>query len=222
MSKETLGLTPQLQDYLVSKCFLPDPNLKELIKETAALEPDLSMMQIAPEQGAFMNLLVHLLQPKFCVEVGTFTGYSAICTAKALKSDARLLCCDISEQWSDMARRYFKLTGVSDKIQLVIAPALETLENLPPQQEIDFAFIDADKLNYLNYYEVIFSHLSPSGLILVDNVLWSGLVADPQAQDEHTQSIRDFNDYVAQDSRAKAMMLPLADGLLMITKAASA
>ncbi len=216
MTKTSLALTKELHSYLVQKGSPPDEILLELEKETLALG-QISRMQISAEQGAFMNLLVKLLLPEFCVEIGTFTGYSSICIARALPENAKLLCCDISSEWTSVAEKYWQKCGLSDKIELAIAPAHETLNNLGPDQKIDFAFIDADKQGYISYYDEVLKRLSPQGVILVDNVLWDGAVIDSENQDETTNAIREFNDYVSADAKTLAVILPVADGLMLIT-----
>ncbi len=216
MSKTTLTLSEELHFYLIQKGNPPDEILLELEKETLALG-EISRMQISAEQGAFMNLLVKLLQPEFCVEIGTFTGYSSICIARALPKGAKLLCCDISTEWTSVAEKYWQKCGISDKIELVTAPASETLKSLPPEQKIDFAFIDADKQGYISYYDEVLKRLSAQGVILVDNVLWNGAVVDSKSQDETTNAIREFNDYVSADPKTLSVILPVADGLTLIT-----
>ncbi len=189
---------------------------RELIAETASLGR-VSGMQIGPLQGAFMTVLATALRPRLAVEVGTFTGYSALCVASALEPGAQLICCDVSKEWTSIARRYWERAGVADRIDLRIGPALDTLRALPPEPLIDLAFIDADKSSYPAYYEEIFTRLSPGGVILVDNVLWGGAVADRASGDETAEALRVFNDYVAADSRASTVMLPIGDGLTMIS-----
>ena len=164
-----------------------------------------------------MTMLVQLLQPRFAVEVGTFTGYSALAVARALPPGGRLLCCDVSEEWTAIARSHWQRAGVADRIDLRIAPALDTLRGLPPDSLIDFAFIDADKANYINYYEELRRRLSPRGVILVDNVLWGGGVAVAGQDDPTTEALRAFNAHVAADPRVQAAMLPVGDGLTVIT-----
>ena len=165
-----------------------------------------------------MTVLTAALRPRLAVEVGTFTGYSALCVASALDEGARLICCDVSEEWTSIARRHWERADVTDRIDLRIGPALETLRALPPEPQIDLAFIDADKPAYPHYYEEIFNRLSPGGVILVDNVLWGGAVADTDRDDAGTEAMRAFNDHVAADDRAHCVMLPIGDGLTMITR----
>jgi caffeoyl-CoA O-methyltransferase len=209
---KSVVVTVPVHDYLVAHGTPPDAVQQSLIEATAALG-GISMMQIAPEQGAFMTLLAQLVDARFIVEVGTFTGYSSICLARGLTEGGRLLCCDVSEEWTAIAKEHWAKAGVADRIELVIAPAAETLRALPADPPIDLAFIDADKPGYATYYEEIVARLRPGGLVLLDNVLWSGRVADPAADDENTLAIRAVNDSVASDDRVEVVMLPIADGL---------
>lgn len=210
-------LTPNLYDYLVAHGHNGDPVRRELAEETGKLG-GISMMQIAPEQGTLMALLAGAIGARSAVEVGTFTGYSALCVARALPTDGKLLCCDVNEQWTSIGKRYWQRAGVADQITLKLAPATETLKALPANYPIDFAFIDADKSNYKVYYEEILKRMRPSGLILVDNVLWSGAVVDQSNQSEDTKAIRDLNDFIAADKRVEAVMLGISDGLTIVRK----
>jgi len=210
-------LGAEIHDYLVAHGTPPDAVQQRLIDTTAALG-GISMMQISPEQGAFMTMLTQLLSPQLAVEVGTFTGYSALCIARGLQPDARLICCDISEEWTAVARSAWEEAGVAERIDLRIAPATETLASLPADTVIDLAFIDADKPNYAGYYEAILERMRTGGLILVDNVLWSGVVIDPTVDDENTAAIRAFNDLVAADPRVDTVMIPLGDGITFLRK----
>jgi caffeoyl-CoA O-methyltransferase len=212
-------LSPEIHEYLVEHGAPPDEHQRALIERTAALGP-ISMMQIAPEQGAFLQLLVSLLGVQRAIEVGTFTGYSALCIARGLAPGGRLLCCDVSEEWTTIGRDAWRRAGVDDRIELRLAPAIETLEALPDTADVDFAFIDADKGHYADYYEAVLSRLRPGGLIVVDNVLWSGRVVDASADDSDTAAIRAFNDRLAADRRVQAVMLPVADGLTLARKLA--
>ncbi len=214
---KSFQLDARVHDYLVAHGTPPDALQQELIEETRKLG-GISLMQIAPEQGAFMTLLVRAIGARRVVEVGTFTGYSAICLARGLPEDGRLLCCDVSEEWTAIARRYFEKAGVADRIELRIAPATETLAALPLDDPIDLAFIDADKTGYPSYYEALLERLRPGGLVLIDNVLWQGRVADPGVDDEQTQAIRSFNDKVAADDRVDRVMLAISDGLTLVRK----
>ncbi|MGH0031583.1 MAG: O-methyltransferase [Myxococcota bacterium] len=214
---KSFALSPEVHRYLVDHGTPPDAIQQELIEETRKLG-GISMMQVAPEQGAFLTLFTRVLGAKRAVEVGTFTGYSSLCIARGLPEDGHLLCCDVSEEWTAIARRSWEKAGVADRIELVIAPAVETLEALPLQEDIDLAFIDADKPGYPAYYEALLARLRPGGVILVDNVLWTGRVADPSADDDQTKAIRAFNDKVAADERVDRVMLPIADGLTFARK----
>ncbi|MGD0290279.1 MAG: class I SAM-dependent methyltransferase [Candidatus Binataceae bacterium] len=211
-------LDAKLYDYVVAHGHNGDALLQELAAETARKLGGISRMQIAPEQGTFMNILARAIGARFAVEVGTFTGYSAICVARALPPDGRLLCCDVSEEWTAIARRYWAKAGLADKITLKIAPAIETLQALPMGEEIDFAFIDADKTNYRNYYEEVLKRMRAGGLILIDNVLWNGAVIDPKIQTDDTRAIRTLNDFLATDDRIDMVMLPVSDGLTICRK----
>ena len=210
-------LTPELHDYLVAHIPPLDDVQRDLIAETETLG-GISVMQIAPEQGAFMTLLTRLIGARRAVEVGTFTGYSALSIARGLPDDGTLLCCDVSEEWTAIARKYWERAGIDDKIELRIAPALDTLRSLPTGEQFDLAFIDADKENYPNYYEEVLARLRPNGVILVDNTLWMGAVLAPDATDESTKAIRAFNDMVSADDRVESVILTVGDGLTLIRK----
>jgi caffeoyl-CoA O-methyltransferase len=211
-------LSDALHEYIVAHSEPLDPVLLELGEETRRVAGGLAMMEIAPEQGAFMELLVRLTGARRAVEIGTFTGHSAISIARGLPADGRLLCCDVSEEWTAIARRYWEKAGVADKIELRLAPGAETLASLPADTRFDFAFIDADKPAYSTYYEAILARMPAGGLIVCDNVLWGGSVADPENQEESTQAIRAFNDLVIADERVEASMIPVGDGLLLARK----
>jgi caffeoyl-CoA O-methyltransferase len=210
-------LTKPVHDYLVAHAPPLDDVQRDLIAETEALG-GISMMQIAPEQGAFMTLLTRLIGARRAIEVGTFTGYSAISIARGLSDDGTLLCCDVNEEWTAIARKYWERAGVDDKIELRIAPAIETLRSLPAGEQFDLAFIDADKPNYPHYYEEVLTRLRSNGVILVDNTLWGGAVADSKATDDNTTAIRAFNDAVAADDRVESTILTVGDGLTLIRK----
>ena len=214
---KSLGLSPELHAYLVDHGPPADPVLDSLARETQALGP-ISIMQVAPEQGALLTMLVRLSGARRVVEIGTFTGYSALCLARGLPHDGTLLCCDTSEEWTAIARRHWEKAGVAKKIELRIAPAIETLRALPKTPSIDLAFIDADKVSYIDYYEEILARMGPGGLVLVDNVLWAGNVVNPEAKDANTEAIRRFNDHVAADRRVDSVMLPISDGLTFARK----
>lgn len=217
MNEKFITMTPALYEYLLAHNPPPDPVLRELAAETAALGR-ISIMQIAVEQGVFLTFLARLLNTRRAVEVGTFTGYSAISIARGLAPDGRLLCCDVNEEWTAIARRYFARAGVAERITLRIAPGLETLRGLPPTPEIDLAFIDADKTSYRAYYEELLPRLRPGGVIGFDNVLWNGAVADASNTSEDTQALRALNDFLVRDERVEIVMLPVADGLTLARK----
>lgn len=219
-ANKSFTVDPELHRYLIGHGSPPDEIAAELIAETHKVAGDFALMQVAPEQGAFMQLLTSLLQPRFCVEVGTFTGYSALCIARALGEDAQLLCCDVSEEWTGVAQRFWERAGVADRIRLEIAPALDTLAALPADQTVDLGFIDADKESYIQYYEALLPRLSERGLLLVDNVLWQGRVLDTQAEESATVAIREFNEHAAHDPRSEVVMLPISDGLSLIRRVA--
>ena len=212
-------LTPAIQKYVVDHSAPIDDVQRALIEETAALG-FVSIMQISPEQGAFMEQLARLIGAKRIIEVGTFTGYSALCFARALPKDGTLLACDVSDEWTAIGRRHWEKAGVAGRIDLRIAPAAETLAALPTDPVWDLAFLDADKGGYRTYYEEIVKRLRPNGVILVDNVLWMGTVADPSMEGEDVEAIRAFNDFVAQDPRVEAVMLTIGDGLTLLRKRA--
>ena len=210
-------LSGELSDYLVAHGTPPDEVQEALIAETAALGA-VAGMQIAPEQGAFLTLLTQLIGARNAIEVGTFTGYSALCIARGLPAGGRLTCCDVSEEWTAVGRRAWDAAGVGDRIDLRIAPALDTIAALPVDAAFDLAFIDADKPNYANYFDALLPRLRTNGVILVDNVLWDGRVVQADATDENTVAIRAFNDKVAHDDRVETVMLPIADGLTLCRK----
>jgi caffeoyl-CoA O-methyltransferase len=210
-------LSAELASYLVGHGSPPDAVQRALIDETRALGP-VAGMQVAPEQGAFLTLLTRLIGARSAVEVGTFTGYSSLCIARGLPSGGRLLCCDVSEEWTAVARRAWGQAGVADRIELRIGPGADTLRSLPHEETVDLAFIDADKPGYPVYYEELLTRLRPNGVLLVDNVLWDGRVIQDDATDENTVAIKAFNDLVAADDRVEAVMLPIADGLTLCRK----
>ena len=213
-----ITLDNRLYDYLLAHGHNGDPLLEDLARETQEKLGRRAGMQIAPEQGTFMTLLARALGAERAIEVGTFTGYSAICIARGLASGGSLLCCDVSEEWTAIARRYWGRTGLAGRITLKIAPALDTLRALPTAQTIDFAFIDADKANYRNYYEEILERTRSGGLILIDNVLWNGEVLNPRNRTTDTRAIRELNDFLVTDGRVDVVMLPVSDGLTICRK----
>jgi caffeoyl-CoA O-methyltransferase len=217
MPDKFTALSPELYAYLLEHRSERDPVLADLVEETGKLG-GFAMMQIAPEQGAFLTLLARIGNARSAVEVGTFTGYSAISIARGLAPGGKLLCCDVSEEWTKIARDFFARAGVADRIELRIAPGVDTLRALPAAETIDLAFIDADKVNYKSYYEEILARLRPNGLIVFDNVLWGGSVVDAANQKDDTRAIRALNDFVAGDPRVECVMIPVADGLLLARK----
>jgi predicted O-methyltransferase YrrM len=216
MANASIGLDEKLHTYLVEVGVREHEVLRRLREETAAL-PE-SRMQVAPEEGAFLALLVRILEARKVLEVGTFTGYSSTAMALALPADGRIICCDLSKEWTDVARRAWADAGVADRVDLRLGPALDTLEELLAAGEagsFDLAFIDADKANYAGYYEAAVRLVRKGGVIAIDNVLWSGRVADPEVTDDDTNAIRALNDDIAADDRVDVAMLPLADGVTL-------
>ncbi|HZN18744.1 MAG TPA: O-methyltransferase [Micromonosporaceae bacterium] len=215
MSTRTISLTDDLHAYLVAHGATPDPVAQELIEATHAIHPDQAGMQIAPEQAAFLQLLARIIGARHAVEVGTFTGYSALAIARGLAPGGRLVCCDISAEYTGLARKYWARAGVADRIELRLGPAAETLRAMPGEPHIDLAFIDADKTGYPTYWAELVPRMRPGGLILVDNVLRHGRVLDPAPDDEDTRVIARFNADVLADERMESVMLPIADGLTL-------
>jgi caffeoyl-CoA O-methyltransferase len=196
----------------------PDDVQRSLIKETAELGP-ISGMQIAPDQGVLLGVLVRLCRAQFIVEVGTFTGYSSLAMAKALPEGGRILCCDVSEEWTAIARRHWERAGVADRIELRIAPAIETLKSLPNGPVVDMAFIDADKGGYQSYYDELIVRMKAGGLICIDNTLWSGRVAASDTDvDADTAALKAFNDNLVDDDRVDVVLLTVGDGLTIAQK----
>lgn len=218
MTRTTETVSPELQAYIVDHTDPVDPVLAELAEETARLYPDHKGMQIGAEQGAFTTLLTRVQGARDVVEIGTFTGYSAICFARGLPDDGRLLALDISEEWTSVARRYWERAGVADRIELRIGPALETLRGLPEQEQFDIAFLDADKTGYLDYWEELVPRMRPGGLLLADNTLSHGRVVDHDNTEPSVQGIRDFNDRLVADDRVTQVLLPIGDGLTLARK----
>lgn len=218
MLNKAIGLGDGLYKYLLSVS-PQEPEVLRQLREETANHPQ-SGMQIAPDQGQFMALLVELIGAKKTLEVGVFTGYSSLSVALALPPEGRVIACDISEEYTSIARRYWQKAGVADKIDLHIAPALETLDRLlaSNQDSFDFAFIDADKGNYDAYYERALRLVRSGGLLAIDNVLWDGKVADPHHQDDSTQAIRAFNQKLSQDDRVTLSIVPISDGLSLARK----
>lgn len=219
MSNRTLSIDDRLYDYLCDVCVNESELLFQLREETAQLE--YSVMQISPEQGQFMSLLIRLMNAKRAIEIGTFTGYSSICVASAMPDDGKLICCDISPQWTDIAEKYWALAKLEDKIDLYNQPADLTLQMLldeGKEKSFDFVFIDADKQNYIKYYEMALRLLRKGGMIAIDNTLWSGAVADPENIEPGTRAIRRFNEMIKQDARVSKSLVTIGDGLTLIVK----
>ena len=173
-------------------------------------------MQVSPEEGALLTLLTRLVGARQAIELGTFTGYSSTCIARGLAEDGHLLCCDVSEEYTAVAKDTWERAGLSDRIELRIGPALDTVRALPATPHLDLAFIDADKPNYSNYFHALLPRMQPTGLILVDNTLWSGEVLDETSTDVMTVALREFNDMVVADARVMCVVLPVGDGVTMI------
>lgn len=219
MSNRTLSIDERTYNYLCDVAINESELLHQLREETAQLE--YSVMQISPEQGQFMSLLIKLMGAKRAIEIGTFTGYSSICVASALPDDGKLICCDTSPQWTAIAEKYWALAELEEKIELYSQPAEKTLQMLlddGAEKSFDFVFIDADKQNYITYYEMALRLLRKGGLVAVDNTLWSGAVADPENVEPGTRAIRRFNDMVKQDDRVSTSLLTIGDGLTLILK----
>jgi predicted O-methyltransferase YrrM len=216
MANRTMGLSDELKDY-VREVGTREPDVLARLREETASLP-MHRMQVAPEQGALLAMLVELTGARRCLEVGTFTGYSSLAVALALPEDGRLLCCDVSEEWTSIARRYWDEAGIGDKVDLRIAPATETLDALIADGEeaaYDLAFIDADKTGYDDYYERLLRLVRPGGLIAIDNVLWGGRVADPAEDEPDTVALRALNRKLATDERVSLCLLPVADGVTL-------
>jgi predicted O-methyltransferase YrrM len=220
MSNQSIQLTDNLHQYLLDNS-LHEPEILAKLRQQTAEHP-LTDMQISPEQGQLMGLLVKLINAKKCLEIGVFTGYSSLAVALNLPDDGKIVACDVSVEFTSIAQQYWQAAGVSHKIDLQIAPALETLDRLIDNGEtetFDFAFIDADKNNYAAYYDRCFQLVRSGGLILVDNVLWYGRVADPTMdKDKRTQAIKKINQQIHQDDRVQITMLPIGDGLTIARK----
>ncbi len=219
MSNRTLSIDDRIYDYLCDVSINEPELLRQLREETAQIE--YSVMQISPEQGQFMSLLIKLMAAERALEIGTFTGYSSICVASAMPENGKLICCDISPQWTAMAEKYWALAGLEHKIDLFLQPAEQTLQSLlneGAEKTFDFIFIDADKQNYIRYYEMSLLLLRKGGIMAIDNTLWSGAVADPENTEPGTRAIRRFNDMLKQDDRVTQSLLTIGDGLTLILK----
>lgn len=219
MSRSTLNMTDSLLDYIAEFGVREHPVQARCRQETGELE--MAIMQISPEQGAFMQMLVRIMNAKRCIEVGVFTGYSSLSVALALPDDGHITALDVSEEWTAKARGYWKEAGVADKIDLCIAPATESLKTMIGDGEAgtyDFAFIDADKTSYDDYYEACLTLLRSGGLIAIDNVLWSGAVADRDKVDDNTVALRALNEKIHGDNRVDMGLAPIGDGVMLVTK----
>ncbi len=214
MTDRFLMMTDELHRYIVDHSQPLSDVEADLFAETAELGP-ISMMQISADQGAFLTALTRATGARFAVEVGTFTGYSALRIAAGLVSGGRLLCCDVSEEWRAIAQKYWALAGVDDRIELRLAPAIDTLNSLPMDAAIDFAFIDADKPGYEAYYEALVPRMRPGGVIAVDNTLWGGAVVDPAVDDADTAALRAFNEHALADPRTLTAIVATGDGVTL-------
>jgi caffeoyl-CoA O-methyltransferase len=217
--RKYVPLDDALFDYVLANTTAPDAVQRALMARTHELG-DSRRMQIAHPQAVFMNFLTRSIGARSALEIGTFTGYSALAIARGLPPDGRLIACDVSEEWTAIAREAWAAAGVADRIDLRVGPALETLAALPRGTTFDLVFIDADKESYVDYYESVLPHLDPNGVILADNTLWEGKVTDSSIGDAPTRAIRAFNAHVSADERAETVLLPFADGLTLIRKRA--
>jgi caffeoyl-CoA O-methyltransferase len=204
-----------VSEYLLAHSTPADDVLRDLAAETAQRFPDAAGMQIGQDEAALISMLVGLVGARTAVEVGVFTGYSGLCIARALRPGGRLLACDVSEEWTSVARRYWERAGVAGRIDLRIGPALDTLRTLPADPVIDIAFVDADKTGYPDYYAELVPRLRPGGLLVLDNVLMGGRVLDPERADAGARAVRRLNDVVAADERVESVMLPVRDGVTL-------
>ena len=219
MTNRTIALTDSLYEYLIDVS-LRESQTQRALREATAKLPNAGM-QIAPEQGQFMGLLARLIGARRYIEVGVFTGYSVLAVASALPDDGRVVACDVSEEWTSIGRPYWREAGVEHKIDLRLAPASQTLDELlatGQRESFDLAFIDADKEAYLGYYERVLALLRPGGLVCVDNTLWNGRVADPEVADADTVALRHFNEVLHRDERVDLSLVPIGDGLTLARK----
>jgi predicted O-methyltransferase YrrM len=220
MSSETLFLSDALYAYMKAVS-LREPHILSRLREETSSDP-MHMMQISPEQGQFMSLLVKLMGAERAIEIGVYTGYSSLCVAMAMPAKGKMVACDVSDSWTSVARRYWEEAGVASKIDLHLAPAAQTLDRLLNRQGecgiYDFAFIDADKERYDDYYEGCLALLRPGGLMAIDNVFWGGDVANPEISDKETNTIRDLNKKIQADDRVDISMMPIGDGLMLVRK----
>ncbi len=218
MARKEHWIEADIARYVVEHSSPPDTHVEDLVRETRERLGERSRMQISPEQSGFLALITRVIGARRAVEVGTFTGLSALSVARAMPDDGRLLCCDVSEEWTSIGRRYWERAGVAHKIELRIGPALDTLRSLPLVAEFDLAFIDADKRNYANYFEELLPRMRIDGLFVIDNTLWGGTVLDDTATDDDSVAIRALNDALVADDRVDVVMLAIADGVTLVRK----
>jgi caffeoyl-CoA O-methyltransferase len=218
VTRRSEQLSDALQEYVEAHSAQPDQILQDLAAETASRFGEASGMQIGAEQGAFMSMLARMIGARRAVEVGTFTGYSAICIARGLTEDGTLLCCDVSEEWTSLARDYWKRAGLADRIELRLAPAAQTLRALPAGTALDLAFIDADKTGYVEYWDLIVPMIRQGGVIIVDNTLSHGRVVDSADTNANVEGIRRFNEHAMADDRTDIVLLPIGDGVSIARK----
>ena len=219
MASDPININEQLRTYMLDHSLVPDKTLEELRIETSKLKE--SQMQISPEQGSFMSMLIKILNAKYTLDIGVFTGYSALIVAQAINNDGKVTAMDTNIEWTNIAKKYWKMANVDDKIDLYIAPAIETLDMLISKEKsglYDFAFIDADKVNYIEYYERSLELIRSNGLIAIDNVLWGGKVLESESIEPATRAIKRFNNHIYNDSRVEMSMLPIGDGLTLARK----
>jgi caffeoyl-CoA O-methyltransferase len=218
MTRRTEQISLHLNAYLSAHSSPPDAVLRELANETAEEFPNETNLAIAPEQGTLMTLLTQIAGAATAIEIGTFTGYSSICIARGLADGGRLVCCDINEEWTSVARKYWEKAGLADRIELRLGPAIHTLRALPDEELFDLAFIDADKDGYLGYWREVVPRVRSGGLIMVDNTFSHGRVIDAGNDNPAVIAIRDFNDHAAADDRVDLVMVPIGDGLTLARK----
>jgi caffeoyl-CoA O-methyltransferase len=208
----------ELADYISAHSTKPDDVQRKLMSTTEERTGSASRMQIGGDQGTFFEIFASSIGARNAIEIGTFTGYSALSIARGLGPTGRLICCDVSEEWTAIAREHWKLAGVADRIDLRLAPALDTIAALPADTQFDLAFIDADKGNYANYFEALLPRIRSGGVILVDNTLWSRQVLDPKAKESDTVALQAFNKMVAVDARVRCVIVPMGDGVTLLQK----
>jgi caffeoyl-CoA O-methyltransferase len=218
VTRRSEQLSAELAEYVEAHSSKPDAILRDLASETASRFGDESGMQIGPDQGVFMTMLARMTGARSAVEVGTFTGYSAICIARGLADGGKLLCCDVSEEWTSLAREYWKRAGLDERIELRLAPAAQTLRALPGGTSFDLAFIDADKTGYVEYWDLIVPMIRQNGLLIVDNTLSHGRVVDAGNTHAAVEGIRRFNDHALADDRTEVVLLPIGDGVTIARK----